>query len=173
MLTDFADEYQRYRDLGQRALAQLPDSALNHVPSPEGNSAAMIVRHVSGNLASRFTNFLTSDGEKPWRDREAEFAERAYTRAEVDRMWAEGFTVLETALVALTEADLGRKVTIRDQPLTVHAALSRSVAHLAYHVGQLVLLARQLADAPWQSLSIPRGKSAAFNATMASEHRAR
>ena len=164
MLSDFVDEYNRYRVLGERALAQLPDAGLNHVPSPEGNSAAIIVRHVSGNLASRFTDFLTSDGEKPWRERDAEFLERRYSRAEVDVMWAEGFRVLSVALDGLSEADLGRDVTIRGQPLSVHAALARSVAHLAYHVGQLVLLARELADAPWQSLSIPRGKSVAYNA---------
>src|SRR5881628_1410479 len=101
MLTDFATEYRRYRLLGEKALAQTPDIALNHVPSPEGNSAAMIVHHVSGNLISRFTDFLTTDGEKPGRDREGEFAERAFARAEVQAMWAEGFSVLEATLAAL------------------------------------------------------------------------
>ena len=85
MLSDFLQEFDRYRALGERAIAQMPDTALNHVPSPEGNSAAMIVRHMSGNFASRFTDFLTSDGEKPWRERDAEFSERLYTRA---RRWA-------------------------------------------------------------------------------------
>jgi hypothetical protein len=169
MLTDFLDEYRRYQQLGARALAQMPDAALNHVPSPDGNSAAMIVRHVSGNLVSRFTDFLTTDGEKPWRDRETEFAERGYSRAEVDAMWAEGFLVLTQALGELTAADLTREVTIRRQALTVHAALCRSLAHVAYHVGQIVLLARERAEAPWQSLSIPRGQSAAVNEKMSRE----
>lgn len=166
MLTDFADEYRKYRVMGEKALAQVPDSALNHVPSPEGNSIAMIVRHVGGNLTSRFTDFLTSDGEKSWRDREGEFAERAYGRAEVNAMWADGFRVLEAALGAMTAADLGREVRIRGQPMSVHAALCRSLAHTASHVGQIVLLARMLAAGSWQSLSIPRGQSAAFEAAL-------
>jgi uncharacterized damage-inducible protein DinB len=169
MLNDFLDEYRRYQQLGARALAQMPDAALNHVPSPEGNSAAMIVRHMSGNLTSRFTDFLTTDGEKPWRDRDAEFAERAYSRAEVDAMWAQGFLVIEQMIGALAAADLTREVTIRGQPLSVHAALCRSIAHVAYHAGQLVLLARELAEAPWRSLSIPRGQSAAANAAPSRE----
>ena len=164
LLDDFASEYARYRALGERALEQMPDSALNHVPSPEGNSAAMLVRHVSGNFASRFTDFLTTDGEKPWRGRDEEFAERTYSRVEVNALWAKAFEVLSKALAELTDADLARTVTIRGQPLTVHAALCRSLAHMSYHVGQLVLLARERADSPWKSLSIPRGESAAYNA---------
>jgi uncharacterized damage-inducible protein DinB len=164
MVNDFLLEYDRYRALGERAIAQVSDAALNRVPSPDGNSIGMIVRHVSGNLASRFTDFLTSDGEKPWRDRETEFAERSFTRVEVERMWADGFEVVRKTLDGLTDADLSRKVAIRGQPLTVHAALCRSIAHMASHVGQIVLLARELADRPWQSLSIPRGGSAAYNA---------
>jgi hypothetical protein len=169
MLNDFLDEYRRYQQLGARALAQMPDAALNHVPSPDGNSAAMIVRHMSGNLTSRFTDFLTTDGEKPWRDREAEFVERAYSRPEVDAMWAAGFLVIEQTVGELTPADLTRDVAIRGQALTVHAALCRSVSHVAYHAGQLVLLARELADGPWQSLSIPRGQSAAVTAAPSRE----
>ena len=164
MVKDFADEYRRYRILGEKALAQMPDAALDVVPSPEGNSAGMIVRHVSGNLKSRFTDFRTSDGEKPWRDREAEFAERSYSRSDVDTMWADGFAALTRALDGLTDDDLERSVAIRGQPLTVHQALARSVAHLAYHVGQLVLLAREHAERPWETLSIARGGSAAYNA---------
>jgi uncharacterized damage-inducible protein DinB len=166
MLSDFVAEYERYRLLGEGALAQLPDAALNHVPSLEGNSPAMIVRHLSGNLESRFTDFLSSDGEKLWRDREEEFAERRYTRPEVEALWAEGFRVLMATLAQLTEEDLSRQVTIRAQPLSVHAALCRSLAHVSYHVGQLVLLARERAEAPWRSLSIPRGESTAYNAAL-------
>jgi len=164
LLEDFVTEYDRYRVLGERAIAQVPDAALNHVPCAEGNSIAMIVRHVSGNLKSRFTDFLTSDGEKPWRDRESEFAERPYTRAEVERMWKEGFGVVVGAIGTLSEADLSRNVVIRGQPLSVHAALCRSLSHASYHAGQIVLLSRELAERPWQSLSIPRGQSAAYNA---------
>ncbi|MBD0320301.1 MAG: DUF1572 family protein [Gemmatimonadetes bacterium] len=162
MLRDLIDEYRRYRVIGERALAQIPDDGLNHISAPDGNSPAMIVRHLSGNLSSRFTDFLSSDGEKPWRDRDQEFAERTYTRAEVDAMWARGWRVVDDALGELADADLARSVTIRGEAWSVHAALCRSVAHAAYHVGQLVTLARQSATAPWQELSIPRGSSAAF-----------
>jgi uncharacterized damage-inducible protein DinB len=164
VIDDFRSEYRRYRATGERALAQLPDDALDRVPSPDGNSAAMIVRHLGGNLASRFTDFLTTDGEKPWRMRDAEFADATYTRAEVNEWWARGWDVLEGTLATLTDADLTRTVTIRQQPLSVHAALARSLAHVAYHVGQLVLLARQATGASWQWISIPKGGSDAYNA---------
>lgn len=164
MIQDFIDEYRRYRVIGERALEQFSESALNQVMAPEGNSAAMLVRHVSGNLTSRFTDFLTTDGEKAWRDRDEEFADRAYSRAEVDEMWKAGWAVLEQALGSLTESDLSRQVSIRGQALSVHAALCRSATHASYHVGQLVLLARQAADAPWRWISIPKGKSQEYNA---------
>lgn len=164
MLQDFIDEYTRYRLIGQRALAQMPDAALNHLPAVDGNSAAMIVFHVSGNLMSRFTDFLTADGEKPWRARDEEFSDRSCSRADVDALWAAGWGALERTLARLTDADLTGTVTIRQQELTVHAALCRSLAHVSYHVGQIVLLARMLASQPWQYLSIPKGESVAYNA---------
>ena len=163
LIDDFRTEYKRYRALGERAMAQTPDHALNVLPGVEANSMAMIVRHMSGNFVSRFTDFLTTDGEKPDRDRDREFDERQYTRPEMDALWARGWAVLEGQLQALQDADLDRTVTIRRQPLTVHAALSRSLAHVAYHVGQLVLLGRMHAGDGWQSLSIPRGQSEAYN----------
>lgn len=169
LVEDFAAEYRRYRATGERALAQLSDAALNRVPAPDGNSAAMVVRHLGGNLASRFTDFLASDGEKPWRARDEEFETRDYARAEVDAWWARGWAVLEGALAGLADADLGRAVAIRGQPLTVHAALARSLAHVAYHVGQLVLLAREGAEAPWRWISIPKGGSAEYNAAPTKE----
>jgi len=164
MIEDFRSEYERYRLLAEKALAQMPDEALNRVPSREGNSAAMIVRHVSGNLISRFRNYLTEDGEKPDRDRDREFDERPYARAEMLELWTRGWAVLDANVGALTDADLARTVTIRQQPMTVHASLSRSLAHVAYHVGQIVLLAREYADHDWESLSIPRGQSQQYNA---------
>jgi uncharacterized damage-inducible protein DinB len=167
LIEDFRVEYERYRALGTKSMAQIDDAALNTIPAAESNSIAMIVRHISGNFASRFTDFLTADGEKSWRDRDTEFEEREYRRAEVDRLWVEGWAVVESQLKALTDADLERTVTIRGQPLTVHAALSRSLAHVAYHVGQIVLLARMHAGGAWKSLSIPRGESAAFNDKLA------
>ncbi len=163
MLQDFIDEYKRYRILGEKSLAQTPDDALNLIHSPEGNSAAMIVWHMSGNLRSRFTDFLMTDGEKPWRMRDEEFENRSCTRDEINAKWSAGWDVLEATLASLNESDLEKTVTIRNQPLSVHAALTRSVAHAAHHVGQLVLIGRMSAP-KWESLSIPRGNSDAYNA---------
>lgn len=164
LIADFRSEYTRYRQTAEKAMRQMPDALLNRVPAPDANSAAMIVRHMSGNFVSRFTNFLTEDGEKPTRDRDAEFVDRTYTRDEVEELWAKGFAVLEDAIGSLGDADLQRVVTIRNQPMTVHAALARSLAHLSYHVGQIVLLARIYASGPWESLSIPKGQSKSYNA---------
>lgn len=163
LVKDFIDEYQRYRLLGEKALAQVSDEALNHIPVADGNSIAMIVRHIGGNLVSRFTDFLTSDGEKPWRNRDGEFADGPFTRAEIDEAWTTGFEVVERELGALTDADLTRTVAIRGVSLTVHEALCRSVAHAAMHVGQIVLLAKIAAGADWKTLTIPKGQSAQYN----------
>jgi hypothetical protein len=163
LIEDFRGEFSRYRVLAERAIAQVPDSALNAVPARDGNSIAMIVRHVSGNLVSRFTDFLTTDGEKPDRDRDREFDEREYSRADVDRLWKAGWAVLETQLATLRDSDMEKQVTIRQQSLSVHAALSRSLAHISYHVGQLVLLGRMHAAGEWEWLSIPKGNSRSYN----------
>jgi uncharacterized damage-inducible protein DinB len=171
MIEDFRSELERYRLLAEKALAQMPDEALNTVTAPDGNSAAMIVRHMSGNLVSRFTNFLTEDGEKPERDRDGEFADAVYTREEMDEWWKTGWSVLRDTLAGLGDDDLVRTVTIRQQPMTVHAALCRALAHQAYHVGQLVLLARMTAEGEWQSLSIPKGGSRQYNASPDREKR--
>lgn len=160
---DFVDEYHRYRAYGEKAIAQVSDDALNHVPVPDANSIAMIVRHVSGNLKSRFSDFLTADGEKEWRDRDDEFADGAWTRAQTNAAWAEGFDVVERELAKVTDADLTKTITIRGVGLTVHEALCRSVAHTASHAGQIVLLAKIAAGADWQTLSIPRGGSSQYN----------
>ena len=162
LVNDFAEEYRRWRVVGEKAIAQTPDDALNRAPAPDGNSAAILMRHVGGNLASRFTDFLASDGEKPWRDRDTEFETRDFTRAEVNATWARGWDAVETALATLTDADLARTVQIRGVSLTVHAALCRSLAHIANHVGQLILLGRMYAT-DWQTLSIPRGGSQQYN----------
>jgi hypothetical protein len=159
----FIDEYHRYRLLGEKAIAQSTDGALNHVPVGDGNSIAMIVRHVSGNLTSRFTDFLTSDGEKPTRDRDGEFVDGFWSRDEITSAWASGFEVVARELEVLTDEDLERVVTIRNTPLTVHEALARSIAHTAMHTGQIVLLAKIEAGDRWNTLSIPRGESAHYN----------
>ena len=117
MIENFLKEYQTYRRLGLKAIAQVSDDALNQVLGADNNSIAVIVRHISGNLRSRFTDFLTSDGEKSWRDRDSEFADTTYDRQTIESMWAEGFQVVEDQLNALTDAGLERQVTIRRCPL--------------------------------------------------------
>lgn len=171
MLDDFRDEFVRYRTIGEQAMAQVSEEHLNRALAPETNSIATLVRHVSGNLRSRFTEFLTSDGEKPWRNRDAEFEPRKASRAEIDAPWGQGFSVALEALHGLRDADLGRPITIRGQAMSVHGALARSIAHTAAHVGQIVLLARLQAGESWVSLSIPRGGSSRYNLNPTREKR--
>ena len=163
MLKDFVNEYSRYRETGVKALRQVSDDDLNLMLSDDNNSIAVIVRHISGNLISRFTDFLTSDGEKPWRDRDSEFEEKRYDRNEVDSMWANGWNLLESELAKLSDADLQKQVFIRGHAWTVHDALCRSLAHVSYHVGQIVLLARIATRRDWQWITIPKGKSKEYN----------
>ena len=163
MLKDLSDEYARYRRIGEKAIKQVSDDALNEVLRPDNNSIAMIVRHISGNLLSRFTDFQNSDGEKPWRNRDSEFEETNYDRRDVEQMWAEGWEMLESALSELTDEDLQRNVYIRGQAWTIHAALCRSLAHVSYHVGQIVFAARILNGGKWQWISIPKGQSREYN----------
>lgn len=169
MLKDFTQEYARYRAIGEKAMRQVPDDELNQVIGPDNNSIAMIVRHISGNLLSRFTDFLTTDGEKPWRNRDSEFEDEKYEKEDIERMWIDGWGVLEAQLSQLSDEHLGHTVYIRGQAWTVHGALSRSLAHVSYHVGQIVLLARILNDGNWVSLSIPKGQSSQYNANLTIE----
>lgn len=156
-------EYLRYKRLAEGAIDQLGDGDLS-IGNPNGeNSIATICWHVSGNLRSRFTDFLSSDGEKPWRNREDEFRARTVSRAALFAKWDEGWQALLAALEALTDDQLQRTVTIRRQPIAVHEALHRSLAHLSYHVGQIVYIAKQLRGNDWRSLSIPPGGSEAYN----------
>jgi hypothetical protein len=168
MPTDFLSsarkQFAYYKLLGEQALSQVTDAQLHWQPSPESNSLATIVQHMSGNMRSRWTDFLTTDGEKPWRTREAEFDDRPRARATVLAEWEAGWHCLFGALDGLAEADLGRTIYIRNQGHSVLEAINRQLAHYPYHVGQLVFLARLAAGAAWQSLSIPRGNSAAYNA---------
>ena len=156
-------EYRRYKQLGEGAIEQLSEEQLRQASGPGTNSVATIVWHVSGNLASRFTDFLTSDGEKPWRDRDSEFLERSVSRAELLEKWEAGWAVLFASLVELDDAKLHAVVKIRGVALSVHDALHRSLAHTSYHVGQIVFLAKQLRSGQWRYLTIPPGGSAAYN----------
>ena len=156
-------EYLRYKALAEAAMDQLAEADLSAPGPNDGNSIAVICWHVAGNLRSRFTDFLTSDGEKPWRQREEEFARRTVTRAELRTKWEAGWAALLGALDELSDEQLQQSVTIRGQPLRVHEALHRSLSHASYHVGQIVYLAKSLRGAEWQYLSIPPGRSDAYN----------
>jgi len=151
-----------YKKLGERAMAQVTDEQLGQVLDPEMNSIAQIVKHMAGNMRSRWTDFLTSDGEKPDRDRDSEFVEAPKTRAEVTRSWEAGWQCMFAALEPLTEADLGRAVMIRGEAHSVMQAINRQIAHYSYHCGQIVFLAKHLQHTQWKSLSVPRGRSANF-----------
>lgn len=155
-------EYLRYKALAEGAIAQLRDEQLSQAASGTDNSIATICWHVSGNLQSRFTDFLTSDGEKPWRNREEEFQPRPVSRAELLATWEQGWRALLSTLDALGDEHLGQTVTIRGQQLRVDEALHRSVTHTSYHVGQIVYLAKALRGGEWTYLSIPPGGSAAY-----------
>lgn len=156
-------EYRRYKILGERAFRQL-DAEQLVAGSEHAISIATIVWHVAGNLESRFTDFLTTDGEKPWRDRESEFEARNVSPAEVAGKWDQGWGVLFDTLAELTDDDMASEVTIRSVPHRVDEALLRSLAHAVYHVGQIVYLAKSFRGDDWKYLSIPPGQSEAYNA---------
>jgi len=155
--------FRYYKGLVERALAQVSDEQLLAVLDGEANSIAVVVKHLTGNMRSRFTDFLTSDGEKPGRDRDAEFESPPGSRAELMALWEEGWQCVFTAIEPITEADLQRSITIRGEAHSVMQAINRQVAHYAYHCGQIVLLAKHFKSDQWQTLSIPRRKSAEFN----------
>src|SRR5438445_5554512 len=155
--------FQYYKKLGENAIAQCPDSGLVAQVDPESNSIGMIVKHMAGNMRSRWTEFLTTDGEKPDRHRDSEFVEPPSTREALMQLWENGWNCVFTALEPLKDADLGRTVTIRGEAHSVMQAINRQVAHYTHHVGQIVLLAKHFAHDRWQSLSVPRNQSAEFN----------
>jgi hypothetical protein len=159
-ITDATRVLHYYKHLGERAIAQARDEALTINLDAESNSIALIVKHLHGNMRSRWTDFLTSDGEKPDRQRDTEFESPATTRAQLIAQWEAGWKYLFDALAALTDADLGRKVLIRSEPHSVMQAINRQVAHYSYHVGQIVFLAKHFASHNWTTLTVPRGKSA-------------
>jgi hypothetical protein len=165
----FEAEFHRYKALGDATLGQLGDEEVSRRPPGGSNSVAMIVWHIGGNLESRFTDFLTSDGEKPWRDRDQEFETRAVTVAEVNAKWERGWRAVQEALAPLDDTRLGDRVTIRGQGLSVVEALARSLAHIANHVGQIVFIGKMWRGDAWKCLSIPLGASRAYNANPGSE----
>ena len=162
-LDDSLAVFRYYKKLGENAIAQVTDDQLYTVLDPEANSIAIIVKHMVGNMRSRWTDFLTTDGEKPDRNRDTEFEEPPATREGLMQVWRAGWERVFGALEPLSDADLGRTVTIRGEAHSVMQAINRQVAHYAYHVGQIVLLAKHSRQAEWRSLSVPRGKSVEFS----------
>lgn len=161
--------FRQYKALGERAIAQTQDEGLSWQPTPETNSITVIVRHLCGNMLSRWTDFLTADGEKPDRNRDAEFEEATVDRHTLMQVWEQGWACLFRTLESLTEADLSKTIFIRGELHSVIEAIQRQIAHYAYHVGQIVLLARAATGAAWVSLSIPKGESQQFNAMKAEQ----
>lgn len=166
-LEDVADQFRKTKNLADRALAQVRDEDLFVVLDPETNSLALLIQHMAGNLISRWTDFLTTDGEKPDRDRDAEFvAGEGATRADLLARWEKGWGILFDSLGALTEDDLTRTVHVRAEPHSVVRAIGRQLTHQAYHAGQIVLLAKHFAAATWRTLSVPRGGTRELNTAM-------
>ncbi|HEX7895506.1 MAG TPA: DUF1572 domain-containing protein [Terriglobales bacterium] len=162
-IEDSISLFHYYKKLGEGAIEQVTDEQLFATLDPEMNSIAIIVKHIAGNMRSRWTNFLTSDGEKPDRHRDTEFEQPPATRAEVMRLWNEGWRRLFEALEPLSDSDIERSVSIRGEPHSVMQAINRQIAHYSYHIGQIVFLAKHLNASRWKSLSVPRNKSAEFN----------
>jgi Protein of unknown function (DUF1572) len=162
-LQDSISLFRHYKKLGEGAMAQVRDDQLTVTLDPEMNSIALIVKHMAGNMRSRWTDFLTSDGEKANRNRDGEFERPATTREEILAMWEKGWEHVFSALEPLTDADLTTKVTIRGEPHSVMQAINRQIAHYSYHVGQIVFLAKHLQPEKWKSLSVPRRASAEYN----------
>src|SRR5262245_49153140 len=160
--------FQYYKKLAERAMEQVRDEQLFVDLDEEANSIALVVKHMAGNMRSRWTDFLTTDGEKPDRDRDSEFVDPPATRAALLQVWEDGWSRVFGAIEPLTDADLGHTVTIRGEAHSVMQAINRQVAHYAHHVGQIVLLAKHFAGPKWNSLSVPRNRSAEFNRKVAS-----
>lgn len=164
-LEDVVDQFRKLKDLADRALAQVRDEDLSAALDPESNSLAVLVQHMAGNLRSRWTDFLHSDGEKPDRDRDSEFVvSQGTAREELLARWEEGWRCLFQTLAALGEEDLSLTVLIRAEPHSVIKAINRQLTHYGYHVGQIVFLAKHFASEDWKTLSVARGKTREYNA---------
>jgi hypothetical protein len=159
--------FHQYKQLGERAMQQVGDEQLFASLDDESNSIAIIVKHMTGNMRSRWTDFLTTDGEKPTRNRDSEFVDPPATRDALLRNWEEGWGCVFRAIEPLTDADLTRTITIRGEAHSVMQAINRQLAHYPQHVGQIVLLAKHYAGERWQTLSVPRNKSSEFNRKVA------
>jgi Protein of unknown function (DUF1572) len=166
-IEDSVSLFRQYKRLAERAMEQVTDEQLFAALDEESNSIAIIVKHMAGNMRSRWTDLLTTDGEKPNRDRDCEFVDAPRTRSALLDAWESGWACVFTALEPLSDADLARTVTIRGEAHSVMQAINRQVAHYAHHVGQIVLLVKHFAHDRWQSLSVPRNQSSEFNRKVA------
>jgi hypothetical protein len=156
-------QFEYYKLLGEKAMEQLPDEKLFWQYNAESNSIAIIVKHLWGNMLSRWTDLMTSDGEKEWRNRDAEFENNIETKEDLLKKWNEGWQCLLNTLKALTEPDLQKIIYIRNQGHTVLEAINRQLAHYPYHIGQIIYIAKMVLDDNWKSLSIPKSESTSFN----------
>ncbi len=164
-LTTVISRLKYYRELAEKTFDQLEERDFHFQPSSESNSIAVMVQHMAGNMLSRFTGFLTEDGEKEWRERDAEFEDQEYAKEKIIETWDRGWKCVLDVLDSLKEEDLTKTVYIRKEPLSAMDAINRQLAHYSYHIGQIVYLGRLIRNENWKSLSIPKGKSAAFNKT--------
>src|SRR5215813_612303 len=167
-LADSVSLFRYYKDLAERAMAQCNDAMLFEALDSESNSIAIVAKHMAGNMRSRWTDFLTSDGEKPDRNRDSEFEAPTTTRAELMKQWNAGWNCVFSALETLADGDMTKTVYIRAEPHSVMQAINRQIAHYSYHAGQIVFLAKHFGCDSWKSLSVPRKQSAAFNADVVS-----
>src|SRR5436309_2555782 len=151
--------FQDYRKMGEKTFEQLSDEHFQIEPNSESNSIAVIIQHMHGNMLSRWTNFLTEDGEKTWRERDEEFEKHSFSRTELMQKWEEGWNLFINTLESLKEVDLLKTIYIRKEPLTAIDAINRQLAHYSYHVGQIVYLGRWMKKGEWKSLSIPKKKA--------------
>lgn len=172
-MTDYLEsvkkQFEYYKMLGDKTLVQVPDEKLFWKFNENSNSIATIIRHLHGNMMSRWTNFLTADGEKEWRNRDLEFEDHNSSRTELEKKWNEGWECLFHALNSLAEADLQKEIYIRNQAHSVVEAINRQLAHYPYHVGQIIYIGKMICDGSWNSLSIPKGSSGQYNQNKFSE----
>jgi hypothetical protein len=166
LVEDILKRLLYYKSLGDKTFEQLEEKDFFFRPSPESNSIAIIIQHMYGNMMSRFSNFLTEDGEKSWRNRDAEFEANEFTRQDLIDCWQTGWSLVQSEISRLTVEDLEKEITIRGEKLYVYDALLRQLAHYPYHVGQIVLIGKMIKDNAWKNLSVPKGGSNDFNKEM-------
>lgn len=159
-----------YKQLADKTFAQLEEKDFYYTPNQASNSLAVIIQHISGNMLSRWTNFLTEDGEKPWRNRDTEFKAQLYSKQALLELWEKGWDCFLSTLKKLSENDLLKTIYIRNEPLIVIDAVNRQLAHYPHHVGQIIYIGKMIRNEQWQSLSIEKGQSVAFNNMMAEKH---